>query len=116
MKEKVEVGQILTNSQYNERWQIVEIGPHLGASYAFARKFRKDGSMSDKVPFGPLTADGLHGGWGAGWEIETPAPQAPALTQSSNQVADKELQFFRASAHPENCGKCGSPRPCTYHP
>jgi hypothetical protein len=40
-------------------------------------------------------------------------PTEPRPTKSAKAA---EMDFFRTSAHPENCSSCGSPRPCAYHP
>lgn len=112
----IEVGMVLRGFQ-SDKYQITKVDKRDGHMYAFASLVKADGTLTLDAPFGPLTEDKMPSGWGRDWEIVSlpkaaPAPQPNAAGEDNDRVMD----FFRASSHPENCNKCGAPKPCSYHP
>ncbi len=117
MNEKVKVGQVL-KSKGGVRYKITKIADKDGVLFAWSRGVLYNGSLDkEEAPFGSLTKDGLPNTWGANWEVEVEPPktQTPGAA-SLEENRSKMMRFFRTSSHPENCDKCGAPKPCSYHP
>lgn len=118
MSTKVEVGQIWYHPHGKIRYQISRVGKKdSGSMYCWARLLLEDGTLNNEEPFGGLSEDGTPGDWRNSWHLETPTHTSPVIVavQGAGNDLTKTLKFFRASAHPENCDKCGAPKPCTYH-
>lgn len=112
--QKIEVGMVLKNHA-SIRYKITRIGEHQDQMCAYGSLVREDGTLREEEAFGHLSKDGKPIAWGSGWDIvELPKP----TTQTNMKEDDnyKVFNFFRTSSHPENCPKCGAPRPCYYHP
>lgn len=114
---KIEAGMIVKN--HSNQYKITKIVPHNGKLLAYASYIQKDGTLRTEESFGPLTSAGLPDSWGLNWDIvDVPKTAAPAVqaTNAAGDDNDRVMNFFRTSSHPENCPKCGAPKPCSYHP
>lgn len=115
---KIEVGMIIQSKTLKpNQYKITKIIPYSGRLTAYASLIQKDGVLRSEESFGYLTEDGRPGGWGPSWDIvNATKTQVSTTTNAEEDYSNKMLNFFRTSSHPENCSKCGAPKPCSYHP
>jgi hypothetical protein len=115
---KVQVGQIWKRKNNVSRFRITKLGILPGSNYSWASYINYNGSESDSSLFGRLAADNTPD-WGDldNWELESGAPSMPntITSNSSINLNDKLLKFFKTPSHPNVCQKCAAPLPCTYH-
>ena len=124
---KVEPGQVWRQaSARGNRWRITRIGNKANpcgankfAPHAWGIPLLRDGSEAKESEFGWLSDKGMpHPDWSDAWSLESEAPtKAVAITASpAKDEESADLRFFRTSAHPNMCPKCGVSLPCSYHP
>jgi len=105
---KVAVGQVWTNGKIKVTISRV----------SFTACFSIDDYSGKEELFCYLTRDGFPDGWPGYWKLveELKEEIKPEVNQLSlPNEKELEMQFFRCSLHPENCQKCGAPKPCNYH-
>jgi hypothetical protein len=116
MIQKVEVDQIWRTKGGGVRWLITKVDLDKKRAECWGRLINGDGSLEEENKFGFLYKDGSPAGWSHEWEMEPSSSQTLMGAAASTNDLDQMMHFFQTSSHPENCQKCGAPKPCAYHP